>query len=269
MKIKYMLLIILLTSCLNSSLEKENYRLMQDWLYATQVKIQVPTSEIIERPPGAEVLIFQLDIKRKTHCVYYLVPFKSKPGKISVAENKSLGVCPETNQNENIVEIPHIKDLKIEFKNFHLKLSFERFGKNERMEFPLLNLNIGSIHQKFKNLKTKSLLPGLELYNAPKNYMGKLSDSFSLGQALRCHQVNSKCETVGEYRCDECRYGWYEVADYNCPQGSSKFCGQNHCGEKNEPACPRGYKLFENEDTGICQGDLLAIYNEDHILVCK
>ena len=79
----------------------------------------------------------------------------------------------------------------------------------------------------------------------------------------------SKCETIGEYRCDDCRFGWYEVADFNCPQGGSKFCGQNHCGEKNEPACPRGYKIFENEDTGICQNELIPVYNQDHILVCQ
>jgi hypothetical protein len=266
---KYIILLFLLAACMNNSIEKENYRLLQEWVYAKNIKLGVPTGIVVERPPGAEVLLLQLDLEKKSHCVYYLVPFKTKSGKITVVENKNITSCPETNQGEGIVEIKNVNNLKIDFNNFNLKLAFVHVGAKELMEFPLYNINFGNVHQKFKSMKTKSLLSGLKLYSGPPNYIGKSTDRFSKGQALRCHQVNPKCETVGEFRCDDCRYGWYEVADYNCPQGGSKFCGQNHCGEKNEPACPRGYKLFEFEDTGICQEDLVPVYNSDHILVCQ
>ena len=105
--------------------------------------------------------------------------------------------------------------------------------------------------------------------NLNNKYLGKLGDRVSRGSAIRCQQVDKNCQTVGDDRCDDCRYGWYQVVDYNCPQGGSKFCGQNHCGEKNEPACPRGTKVVGGEDAGICQSDLTAVMNADHILICQ
>jgi hypothetical protein len=105
--------------------------------------------------------------------------------------------------------------------------------------------------------------------NESNKYLGRLSDRFSRGSSIRCEQVSKDCRTIGENRCDECRYGWYQVVDYQCAQGGSKFCGQNHCGEKGEPACPRGSKVVSVEEAGICQNDLTAVLNADHILVCQ
>lgn len=266
---KKILILFLFTACVNSTFHEESYRLLKEWIYADQIKIIAPNDELIERPPGGELLLFQLKLQKKSHCIYYLVPFKSQLGKLSVIENKDFEPCLETNQREAIVEINHLKKFKMTYRNFNLQISFEREGIQENLNFPLYNVTNGVIHQKYKSAKMMSSLPGLELINSPKKFIGNLDDRFSTKRALRCHQVNSRCETVGEYRCSECRYGWYEVSDYDCPQGGSKFCGQNHCGEKNEPACPRGHKLFQNEETGICQSDLLPVYNEDHILVCQ
>lgn len=259
----------MITACVNSTFHEQSFRLLNEWIYADEIKIIAPTDEIIERPPGGEVLLLQLKLQNKSHCVYYLVPFKDQLGKLTIAETSFLSSCPEINQGSGVVEINHLKKFKMKFVNFKLQFLFEREGEKEQLEFPLYNINNGIIHQKFKNAKTIALLPGLELFKVPRKFIGRSSDKFSNKEALRCHQVNAKCETVGENRCSECRYGWYEVTDYNCPHGGSKFCGQNHCGEKNEPACPRGYKFFQNEEAGICQNDLSPVYNEDHILVCQ
>lgn len=266
---KKILLLFLFTACVNSTFHEESYYLLKEWIYANQIKLIAATDEIIERPPGSELLLFQLKFQKKSHCVFYLVPFKSQLGKLIVVENKEMDSCPEASQQKGIVEINHLKKLKMTYANFNLQISFEREGLQEKLDFPLHNIKNGMIHQKFKSVKMLTLLPGLEFINSSRKFIGNLDDRFSNKRALRCHQVNSKCETVGDYRCLDCRYGWYEVSDYNCPQGGSKFCGQNHCGEKNEPACPRGYKLFQNEETGICQSDLLPVYNEDHILICQ
>jgi hypothetical protein len=245
------------------------YKLLSKWIYSTQIKIFIPVNELVERPPGGEVILFQLDFPKKIDCVYYKVPIKNFLGKLKVVEVKNSSVCPETNASEGAIEISQISNLKLQYDNFQLKINFNRLGKALKMEFPFYNIQKGIIHQKFNSSKVVSLISGLELLDTPKIFIGKLSDHFDNRQALRCHQVNSKCETIGEFRCNECRYGWYEVVDYNCPQGGSKFCGQNHCGEKNAPACPRGYQLFKDEETGICQSELRAVYNEDHVLVCQ
>jgi hypothetical protein len=266
---KILIFLLFLFGCNKSNLDELKYNLLKEWIYADQVKINIKNDYIVDRPPGAEILIAELKFTHKTQCVYYLVPFKNKLGAITIAENKNIESCPETNQQPPLYEINNVKDLKLSFIQSNLKLSFIRENKKDILDFNFYNIKNGIIHEKFKSQRVLSLLPGLTLVSASKNLIGQLSDRFSNRHALRCQQINNKCETVGEFRCDECHFGWYEVADYNCPQGGSKFCGQNHCGEKNEPACPRGYKLYENEDTGICQGDLQAVYNEDHILVCQ
>jgi hypothetical protein len=267
---KKILFILFCVGCVQQSqMNEQSYQLLKSWIFADDVKVFASTAEIIDRPPGAEILLLQLKFQRKFHCVYYLVPYKSRPGNLTVIENKNIEACPELDSSPGIIEIANVQKLKISYQNFNLQLSFERDHKQEKLEFPFYNINRGLTHEKFKSAVAMSFSPGLEFAGAPKRFLGQLNARFSNGQALRCHQVNAKCETVGDFRCNECRYGWYEVADYNCPQGGSKFCGQNHCGEKNEPACPRGYKLFQNEDTGICQGDLIPVYNGEHILVCQ
>ncbi len=255
--------------CVKKDLNEINYLLLKDWIYAKEVKTFSPLNQILDRPPGGEILIMQLKFVSKIECVYYTVPFKSIPGKLIIFENQLSENCAEVRNNNGLTEVTDVSKFKISFENFKLNLSFNYKKQQYTWDFPFYNIKNGFIHEKFKSKKTLSLLSGLEFINTPKKYIGRLSDRFSLGQALRCHHVNQKCETIGEYRCDECRFGWYEIADFNCPQGGSKFCGQNHCGEKNEPACPRGYKIFENEDTGICQSELIPVYNQEHILVCQ
>jgi hypothetical protein len=256
-------------SCKNSTLEETKYQLLKEWIYAQHVEILVPSNTIIERPPGAEILVLQLNFPSRIHCVYYQVPFKTQVGKLTVVEIKNSLKCPEASQLAGMFEISMMNNLKLTYQNFHLHVSFEHETRKESLEIPMYNVIKSVTHQKFRSKKIQTLLPGLTLTTTAKHFIGQLNDRFSNRQALRCHQVNAKCETVGEFRCDECRFGHYEVADYNCPQGGSKFCGQNYCGEKNEPACPLGYKIFQHEDTGICQSDLLPVYNADHILVCQ
>jgi len=105
--------------------------------------------------------------------------------------------------------------------------------------------------------------------DASDYYIGKLTDRFSLKTAQECRHINKNCQQVGEDNCERCRFGWYQVVDYNCPQGGARFCGQNHCGEKNEPACPRGSRVVEEDDLGICQSDLTPVWSADHILLCQ
>jgi hypothetical protein len=259
----------MLTSCIQNDFSEFEYKILKQWIFADQLKFQVSKNEIIERPPGVEILILQAKFAQKSHCVYYLVPFKNKLGVLTIVENTTKETCDETNSSKTYLSMNDIKNLKISLDNFHFKMSFEKMGTPKNIEIPMMNINNGNIHQKYKSFKVVSLSSGLGLEETPKNYLGKLDDRFSKGTALRCHQVNAKCDTLGEFRCNDCRYGWYEVADYNCPQGGSKFCGQNHCGEKNEPACPRGYKLSDAYEPGICSGDLTPVLNADHILVCQ
>ena len=214
----------------------------------------------------------------KIHCLYYQVPYKEKVGRIRVQETKNQSECPDV-PNENIffVSLDKIDNFKISTSGHKIRMNFDYQKIKTEILIPTPNIESGLIHEKYRALTEKRLISGLRLLRlnedsfdfASNKYLGQLSDRFSRGTAIRCHQVNVDCKTIGENRCEQCRYGWYEVVDFQCPQGGSKFCGQNHCGEKNEPACPRGIKVVDPLDAGICQSDLEPLSNSDKILICQ
>lgn len=285
----FMVLLFLLSGCLKKekpqiSFEELDYKIMNEWIYTLSIKMFAPENQIITRPPGLEQLIFKLEmpevggIERKSHCVYYTVGFKQKKSLFIINENKGSEDCPIVSDQENyFLKASEIDQLEIKIVNFELNLSFTYLGKKRLIKIPLLNVEGEKEHLKLKPMKTKSFYNGFKILKinddsfdfAMNKNLGKISDRFSLGTAIRCHQVDKNCQTVGENRCLDCKYGWYEVVDFQCPQGGSKFCGQNHCGEKNEPACPRGVKVVDPLDAGICQSDLEPVSNGEKVLVCQ
>lgn len=283
--IKFLLLLLLCFSCKsqNENFESIYYQLTKEWMHSFVLEnIKIEKQEIT-RPPGVEQLIFSLLIPEdggaiiRRHCVYYRIPYKQTQGKLTVEKREGKNPCPESSEGNSYATISEVSKLSIDSSDFQLRISFLQKSLNREMVIPLPNLSSGFIHQKFQPLRERKKYEGMSLLRlnddsfdySINRYLGKNSDKFSNGTAIRCHQVTKNCETVGENRCNECRYGWYEVVDFQCPQGGSKFCGQNLCGEKNEPACPRGTKVVDIEEAGICQNDLEPVPNADKILVCQ
>ena len=282
-----MVLLFFCVSCFNKkSIDKNiieaEMKIYHEWLYTIRIDNLKTNGEKIIRPPGVEQNILKVLIPSdggltyKTHCVYYQIPYKQRLGILKVVELKDDSQCSEQSNSEEWIAISDIKELTITLENFKLKFEFMVKDKKVEWLFLLPNVENGLVHQKIQAVKEKKLFSGMsflrlneESFNSQSNkYLGKLSDRFSLGSSIRCRQISKDCQVVGEDRCDDCRYGWYQVVDYNCPQGGSRFCGQNHCGEKDEPACPRGTKIVAGEDLGICQSDLTARLNSDHLLIC-
>jgi len=281
--------LLLLTSCIRPdqapmSVAEMDLKLTQEWIYATLVDDVKYNNEVITRPPGFEQLAVSLIIPQagglvdKKHCVYYQVPYKEKVGHIRVQEIKNQTECPDsTTDDKFFVSLDNVTNFKIAVANYKIIMSFDFNKQKAEITIPTPNVELGLIHEKYRPLTEKRLISGLRLLKlsddsfdfASNKYLGQLSDRFARGTAIRCQQVNKDCQTVGENRCEQCRYGWYEVVDFQCPQGGSKFCGQNHCGEKNEPACPRGIKVVDPLDAGICQSDLEPVANADKILICQ
>ena len=266
------------------SIPELDLKLSEEWIYAYSLDKLKSNDMELTRPPGVEQLVMELKIPQKgglslkTHCVYYLVPYKEKKSHFKIMETNGVDSCSETSEiGLPFISISGVNNLKVTFKNFRLSLEFIKGGDKQKIEIPMPNIEAGLVHEKYRPIKEKKMLSGLSFLRlgdnsfdfASNKYVGKLSDRFSRGSAIRCQQVDKDCQTVGENRCEQCRYGWYEVVDFQCQNGGSKFCGQNHCGEKNEPACPRGVKVVGIEDAGICQSDLESIANSDKILVCQ
>lgn len=282
------LMILSLQACLplqyeEMTPEETEMKIYNEWIYAFKLQDLKVAGEVITRPPGIEQLIFRLVIPTegglnfKTQCVYYQVPYKKIIGLLKIVEQKNDSICPEVSSGDSWLEFKKLSDFSVKLENFKLVLDFKYKNQKKIWTFLLPNIENGVIHEKYQAVKERKLFPGLTLLrineesfdNGHNKYLGKLSDRMSRGSAIRCQQVDKNCQNIGENRCDSCGYGWYQVVDYSCPQGGSKFCGQNHCGEKNEPACPRGTKVVEGEDAGICQSDLSPVLNAEHILVCQ
>ena len=289
MKVFLSMLLFILMSCVNSekiSIREENLesKLIEEWIYTTKIDGPFNEGKIIDKPVGFEQYVMKLVVldvggaNFKTHCVYYKVPYKNMLGILKIQELKNEEKCPQ-NSSENLwAEVSGIENFNPRIENFKLILEFDKNKKKTLWSIPLVNISAGIIHEKYQSAQEKKLYPLLTILRTTEGntslldsyYIGRISDSFSNGQMKRCYQVNKECAQVGEDLCDRCRYGYFEVVDYNCPKGGSRFCGQNHCGEKNEPACPRGSKLaVEDSDLGICQNDLTAVRNSDHILICQ
>jgi hypothetical protein len=281
---KFIILIFLCVEEKKMSIPEMDLKLSEEWIYAEKLsKLKTDGIEITGLP-GFEQLIMELlipengGLNHKMHCVYYTVPYKEKISVFKVQSISSIDACPETSEKgSTLVYVQGINNLKITFVNFKLIMDFKSKKEQKKIEISMPNIEVGLEHSKYHALKEKRLMSGLRYLRLDDNsfdystnrYLGNHSDRFSKGSAIRCEQVSSDCKTLGENRCSECRYGWYEVVDFQCPQGGSKFCGQNHCGEKNEPACPRGTKVIESNETGICQSDLEPVVNADKILVCQ
>jgi len=282
--------LLLFSSCVINSEQKGmsapefDLKLTKEWIYATATANLKYNNEVITRPPGFEQLVMELTIPSSgglttvKHCLYYQVPYKEKIGLLKVQEIINQTECPvSASEDKALAFLEGVNNFKIIVANYKIIMNFDYDKKKVEIIIPTPNIELGLVHEKYRPLIEKRLVSGLRLLKlnedsfdfASNKYLGKLSDRFATGTAIRCQQVNKDCETVGENRCEQCRYGWYEVVDFQCPQGGSKFCGQNHCGEKNEPACPRGVKVVYPEDAGICQNDLAPTLNSEKILICQ
>lgn len=244
---------------------------------------------VIETPKGIPSVIFEgvfLDRQKnleKKICLYYTVPFREKKGELWFVEKEKNEDCVEIVESDFVLKNIDSLELVLNEKkqNDLLLIKFSHFKKNYQYDFYLTHFKTMKSFSYAAPVQLSGSLPFLRLASSDENSsqkLGNINDSFLNGSAKRCHTVNESCETVGENLCHLCRFGWYEVVDYACPQGGSKFCGQSRCGEKGQPACPAGYLVHEispaevcvdDSESGFCQGELRPICNEQNILVCR
>lgn len=257
-------------------------QISKDWIYGSKIS-DFKFNGVIDRPVGVELFLFQvnfLDVSSKkilSQCVYYKVPFKKVIGELIVTNNRELFDCSETPSSDVLFITSDVNKLEISFVGFNLNMKFVSQNKPYQFVIPFANIRGPSLHaknkfeveSKFRNGMTFLRVDREARFLPSNNYLGNKEDRFSAGTAIQCLKLDKSCNQVGEDFCDKCRFGTFEVVDYNCPQGGSRFCGVNHCGEKNEPACIRGLKTLDNEFDGICSGDLRPVLNGDHILICQ
>lgn len=214
--------------------------------------------------------------------------------------------CAELFNHTPLIELGNILSLKSYFnysREVTLKIQYvdtsEIRLKNTTWTFPFYNLLPGKIVgeenylneswtknaqgeasislSKIPGLKIQGLSSASTMGDDSKNILlGKISDSYQDKTLIRCHELNENCEVVQHFRCDQCRYGWFEVVGGKCPGIKDKFCGVSRCGEKGEPACPRGnlYNQFDSNlncadgsTAGFCANGLRT-FCDNNVLIC-
>lgn len=283
--IVYVFILIALIACQKKEAIDEKTLFKQELLeslpFAREVKSFSDFDEVITRPIGAEGLILSIkyydegSLKMQNDCLYYRTPFKEKKGELSLVR-QFRQECQELKEGKVIVSLANISDLMISKKNHRLTFSYLKENEFVTSTYPLIDLKGNIKHEKYRPPKKDSLYSNLKIlklntdtFDAVNPNLGSINDSFALGSAIRCHQVSKDCKDIKENICDRCRYGYYEVVDYQCPQGGSKYCGINRCGEKNAPACVRGQEKYDESTQGICNPDLTPVMNADGMWVCQ
>lgn len=215
------------------------------------------------------------------YCLYYQRPFKSSFGKLWLSFVNQLEEC---GISSNAIVAEGFEDFSLEFqpaqKKTYIQIISKINKKEDLVKVPLVNFKQKASYKFAESEKLIGFAPNLRLVGASsmKFKIGNAQDSYPLKTAKRCLQVSENCDVIGENLCNFCRFGSYEVVDYACPQGGSRFCGENRCGEKGEPACPTGKKVFgiegnslcfDDSEAGFCQGELRPVCNEDNVLICR
>ena len=256
----------------------------------------------MDRPPGVvrKIMSWKDGQSGGRSCLFYKSAAGEKGGRLFLQYHP--GECEWSLKEAEIVFSEKILDLSLALNKGVLELSYiqneKRFGK----KWLLYNLNQNNFKMRGeketdKNFRNgpwgryssgapKRLIPGV--FFVPSNFssmalMGKKNDRYIDRNAILCHGFDENCKEVKKFECERCRYGWYEVSGYNCPQGRRKYCGRNLCGQRGAPACVRGESVLTMElrsKRGLdfcrmgqgavyCQVGLVAQCDLNGILICK
>ncbi len=246
--------------------------------------------QLINRPPGARRPLLAWQEGDRKACLYYQIPTSEMPGKIFFQRlgESTRKECHWNSSEHEFLLREGLSSLRISFvaaKN-KVRLIYNKGQKEHRETWDLFN-GVSDAPKKWKrysNGAPERAIPGV--YFVPKNnhrdrllLLGKKSDRYKNGDAVLCHQFNSRCEEVLAFQCQRCRHGYFEVLTKNCPGKTQKFCGQNRCGEFGEPACLRGFRHHdstapaslcrENTPHAFCQIGHKVVCNSKGELICR
>tara|TARA_Y100000590_G_scaffold469529_1_gene657577 strand:- start:16664 stop:17542 length:879 start_codon:yes stop_codon:yes gene_type:complete len=258
--------------------------------------------------------LLRIEKQDSTLCLFYRIPHKrlSKgKGILKITKVKSTENCENVLERKpeiKVSKLSHLKlyftskrernlKLKTEFKAFHFYFSVSRQDEKDLvLELPLYNTvtsnlkNPNKLQYKTKNFEKydepwrETLAPGMRVYTGdiklgrPVVIDGDVWLNYAENNYKFCYRVDRSCKILQDFECGTCKRGWYSVVDHACKNGGSKLCGSSRCGERNQPACPRGTGFeepqngsycFRGSKAGICRDGLETYCDENEVLICK
>ncbi len=240
----------------------------------------------ITKPPNTWVTLARFEVGQVRFCLTYKVPYDNN-GVIELRE--SGGACDHYS-GSRIAYLDEVKDVKIFYttKALHFDglggasaysfyLTYSRNNKKEKIEVPLIEIKGERDFKRYGNVGREKFLSGVSFRKDPKKIFSEISGKYIEDKAQLCHKVSKNCIDTTPNECSKCPNGWYEVVDYNCKQGGTKYCAPSFCGEKGEPACVRGYEFtgtnrddlcIQGSPAGYCRPGLNTYCDDNKILVC-
>ncbi len=258
--------------------------------------------------------LLRIEKRDTTLCLFYRIPHKrlSKgKGILKITKIKKTETCDnvlERTEEIKISELSHLKlyftskrernlKSKTEFKAFHFYFSVSRTNEKDlALELPLFNIKSSNLKNpnKLRN-KTKvfkkydepwrdTLAPGMRVYPGDLELSraivvdGDVWLNYAENSYKFCYRVDRTCKITKDFDCGSCKRGWYSIVDHACKGGGSKLCGSSRCGERNQPACPRGTSFeepqngsycFRGSKAGFCRDGLETYCDENEVLICK
>ena len=304
-------ILILFTACERNQWEVFHAKNFIAWSTVVDFEILdmnlLNTDTAVNRPVFTWRPLFRLKLMAvdavdyKYHCLFYRIPHKNKKGILKVIQTDKKCISPVG--EKDFSHLDEITDLKIFFydtkkhiKNgkiletltlyFHMKYQ----DVHQWLEFPFVNLKKGREKKRYGSSVMKRKYSGLILWPAREGqvdfekraekidfrngFLGKIDDDYSKGEAVVCHRVDDRCNTIGTMDCHRCRYGHFEVAGSSCLDTNIKICGINRCGKKGWPACPKGKVALKSKacvngsQAGFCEPGLRTFCDENKILIC-
>lgn len=299
----------------NSTLKDLELYLTNNWTSALSIRATHPEAfypgKSIVKPQMTWKVLLKVQLKEGEHCLFYRIPHKrlSKgEGILKITKLGNSDDCERVLEKKELFKIEGIKHLKLyftstleknliqktQFKPFYLYLSMSKSNEGELLiELPMFNIlkdktinpnRLGSKKNSFKKYDEpwkQTMFPGMQIFNGDFDPLRKKVEadlSYKDGKVDYCYKVNSECKPEIEFDCGRCQAGWYSIVDYNCKGGGSKLCGISNCGDRGQPACPRGniysdetssLNCFKGSKAGICNKGLETYCDENKILVCR
>lgn len=235
------------------------------WNHLTEVSDRhefYENNETIIKPKDSWQTLFSvvysnIDLKRLKDCVYYRVP-GVEPGILKIKTISSLDSCDKHILEASDKVWTEIRSLQFltSSEKLTLDMTFPKY-KNEKWSI--------NIQHKFEKPEPKMQMSSTELksgkliFLAPKNDLVTAPAVEKLSANSLCHNVNEDCEELSSSVCSQCDEGWYEVQ--NGCRIAPKYCGRDQCGEKDKPACRRGFKWQrKDEEKFDCRMDSSFAY---------
>lgn len=252
--------------------------------YVTEIQFSESLPHEFKRPKGVWQTVLEAKVEvaqiEKSFCLLHKVALNDQKGLLGFFE-KSNGSClTQILDLKNTIEMDGLKLLSDPKQSGLLKIEYFFKGKVRNVSIEFLNLKIlrelslkSYDTKKYKSSNFYRNKKGLIYLSSPLNILKKpssenLQDRYLDKKQRFCHQFDMNCKEVMPFNCDSCKYGWYEVVGKGCPNGSPKVCGISQCGQRGEPACPRGYSIGSKNESGFCERGLKQIYDENEILIC-